>query len=147
MEGGVEMAILADHPMVAELLAVIGGDDDQGSLVSAAFAQSSEEAAELVVDLADHAVIGRPQLVQRAVIERAEQRLSLLGQRRRMDRRQVIGEPGVLRRFLLEVSGAAKRRHGGGVVHCIVRLLRDEWRGRAQKGAMKKTPFPPNSQR
>src|SRR6267378_3743575 len=58
VEGGVEIAVLADHPVIAELLAVIGGDDDQRPLIGAARAQGGKETAELVIDLADHAVIG-----------------------------------------------------------------------------------------
>ena len=69
LEGLVGIALLAQQPMVAQHLAMVGGDDDQRVVVEAPFLQPGDQPADLVIDLPHHAAIGRPELRHRAVVE------------------------------------------------------------------------------
>ena len=59
---GVEPADLLHEPVVAEQLAVIRREDHERVVGLAGFVEPIEDAAELVVDLADHPVVGRLEL-------------------------------------------------------------------------------------
>lgn len=52
-----EEARLLDQAVVAELFAVVGGDEDEGVLPLARGLQRGPQSAELVIDLGDHAEI------------------------------------------------------------------------------------------
>jgi len=84
---------LLDEAVIAELLAVVGGDDDERVVPLAQAPQGVAHAPELIVDLADHAVVLRHQLAPGAFVARRrrlrvvhhglEERMALLSRRDR----------------------------------------------------------------
>ncbi len=62
----VEQVLLA-HPVIAEIVAVIGGEHDHGVVEQAALLQEAHQHAHLVVDLLDQAHIGRDHLLAHLV--------------------------------------------------------------------------------
>ena len=117
--------------MVAELLAVIAGEDDQCAVPLPALLQVVEHAAELVVDLAHQAAIGGAHLRHLGFAHRRAQPLAVLEEARLVDVVDVVGE----QRMLLGLGGRARRTHHLGHVlrpiHRMVRRRRDERRMRA----------------
>ena len=59
---GVERRLLAPAPMIAQHLAMIGGEDDQRVVIGAELLQRRDHAADMMVELRDQAVIGRARL-------------------------------------------------------------------------------------
>ena len=64
MKGLLVVAEFRDHPVVAEIFTMIGGEDDQGVVVGAARLEEIDQPPDLGVDLGDHAEIGRLDLAQ-----------------------------------------------------------------------------------
>ena len=113
---------LRHQPVIAELLAVIGGENDQRLLPVAAFFQHLEQAAEVIVDLADqaeiidHVLLGLADRIRRAKAAVVDEKLH-----QRMQMHLVGGIPA-----------PRWQRHVGGIVEGIVGFGCSEGRMRAQ---------------
>ncbi len=79
MIGLIEIAFLAPHEMVAQHLAMVAGEDHQRMAVLAGRLEVSQQAADLIVDLADHPVVGGAQLAQLALVDVLQHRGVMLG--------------------------------------------------------------------
>src|SRR4029453_11062594 len=55
----VKVAHLSQQVMVPELFTVITGEDNQGVLILSRFFQIPDDPPEVVIDLTDHAIVGR----------------------------------------------------------------------------------------
>ena len=86
--------------MIARLLAVIAGEDDQRVVPLAGLLQVVEDAAELVVDLAHQAAIGGAHLRHLLLAHRRAQPLAVLEEARLVDVVHIVGEQRVLPGFL-----------------------------------------------
>ena len=117
--------------MIAQLLAVIAGEDDQGVVPLPGLLQVVEDAAELVVDLAHQAAIGGAHLGHLLLAHRRAQRLAVLEETRLVDVVDIVAEQRVLPRLLL---GARRAHHPGhvlGPIHRVIGRRRDVGRMRA----------------
>ena len=134
MEGLVEIAELGEQPVIAELLAVIGGEDDERAVVCPARLEMVDEATNLGVNLAHHAVVSRPQLAR---IGLAEQQIigrgGADGEAAALLVANVVGEPGVLFGLVVRARRPHRRWHVGRIVERVVGLGRDERRMRRQE--------------
>ena len=121
-----EEAGLAQHPVVAQHLAVIGGEQDQRPLELAAPRQRREDPAEMMIDLGDQAEIDRPQprqarAVQQAAPIGAGDRCGKVGGKPRMQR--AFGRPpsrpgsgaGTASGATMEYQGSAATNGGCGL--------------------------------
>ncbi len=89
--------VLLAHPVIAEIIAVVGGEDNHGGVEQAARFQKPHQDADLVVDLRDQPHIGRNDLLARLVARHVarvvhvhiggEHRMRLLAFLLRADRR------------------------------------------------------------
>ena len=107
--------------MVTKHIAVVAGHDDQRVVVAAALLEAGDQPADVVVDLGDHAVIGRAQASLIGLVHVADPARAV--DPRRQER--------MLRGLFLGRGRATERRAAGGVVHAVVRLGRDVRAGAA----------------
>ncbi len=62
MVAGIKIAAFTPQPLIAQLLTVIDGKDNQGVVVLSGCLQILHQATNVVIDLRNQAVIGSPQL-------------------------------------------------------------------------------------
>ena len=96
----VEQVLLA-HPVIAEIVAMIGGEHDHRGVEQPALLEEAHQHAHLVVDLPDQPHVGRDDLLARLVARHVarvahvhvggEHRMRLLPLLLRADRRQHVG--------------------------------------------------------
>ena len=123
--------------MVAEMLAVVRGEYDQGALVLAARAQALEQASDLGVDLAHHRVVVGTRLADVTVTEcEVVARIVVVGDARPALVMEVPGKIGVLSRFLLRRGCSHRQWRVAGIVHRIAGRGGDERRVGRQIGQM-----------
>ena len=121
--GAVEIAALADQPVVADLLAVIRSEDDERRVPAPRFLQESNQPSDLGVNPAHQSVVNRLQ---------PPQSLLIVG-RAKDSARQLMREPRMLAGFIFGRGQTREARHLRGIVHRVVRLGRDERRMRPQQ--------------
>ena len=126
----VAIADLAQQVVIAQLLAVIAGEDDQRVFPLPGLLEVVEDAAELLVDLAHQAIVGRAHLAHLGLAHRAAQALAVLEEARLLDVLDVVAQQRMLPRFFSRARRAYRRRHVGGIVHRVIRRGRDEGRMR-----------------
>lgn len=129
-EALVEIADLAQHVMVAELLAMVAGEEDQRVLPLPRLLQEGEDLAEVIVDLRHQGAIGRAHLADLGVAQILGEALGVLEEAAAADMVDVEVEQWMLPRLFGRRGGADRRGHVGRVVHRIVRRRRDELRMR-----------------
>ena len=121
--GGVEIAAFAEQPMVAHLLAVVGGENDHRPVPAAALLEVGDEAAYLLIDQRHQPVIDRLQPAEFLFIRRCA--VELFG--------KLLREPGVLPAFAQRRVRPRKARHVGGVIHGVEGFGCDEGWMRTQE--------------
>ena len=117
--------------MVAELLAVVAGQDDEGVVVLAGLAQERDHPAHVVVDLGDQAVVGRAHRPHLVLGHRRAEAMAVAEELRLLDRAHVVGEERVLATLRVGRGRAHGRGHVGRIVADVIRRRRDEGRVRA----------------
>ena len=123
--------------MIAQQLAVIGRHDDQRVVVEPPLLQLVDQAADLVVDLLHHAVIGRTELCDVAGAEIGDQPLPGDEVTRLLLRAQIAGQKGMLLGLRVHRRRATRRRHVGRIVERVVGLGGDERRVWANVGRVR----------
>ncbi len=108
--------------MIAHLLSVIGGEDDQRIVPASGLFQKVEETAQRRINLAHQTVVDGLEPAHFLVV----------AARPILAPRELIGEPGMLGRLVLRRAQARKAGHGHRVVHGIVWFRGDERRMRTQ---------------
>ncbi len=116
--------------MVAQLLAVIAGEDDQRVVPLPALLQVVEDAAELVVDLAHQAAVGGAHLRHLLFGHLRAQCLAVLEEARLVDGVDVVAEQRMLLGLLRRAGRAHDLGHVLGPVHIVIGRRRDEGRMR-----------------
>ena len=136
MEGRVEDALLAPHPLLPQHLAVIGGQHDQRAPGLAGRVKPVEQPADMVIDLGDQAQVDRPR--RRHVGRRHRGAIAVEAPEKPALRR--FAEPGVQEGMIGPRRGG--RRQRGGIDEPVVGLGRDQRRMRAQIGDMREPGRP-----
>ena len=138
----VVVAELAGEVVVAKLLAVVGGEDDQRVLHLVGFLQMVEHAADLVVDLGNHAAIGGAHLGHRRFVHAGNHALGAGEEARLAGVVQVVAEQRMLRRLGLGRGRAHRAGHVLGLVHVVIGRADHEGRVRAVIAEMQEERFP-----
>ena len=138
-----EVAFLAEHPVIAEHLAMIAGDDDQCFIGEAPFLDLAEQPAELCVHLADHAAIGRAELREIGGRQRGHRLARAREEAAALLPAQVMREQRVLTRFRRRVLRRAGRRHVGRPIHRVERRRCHERRVRGDVADMREPRLRP----
>ena len=125
-------AAFAEQPVVAHLLAVIGGEYDQRAVPSANGFQMGKEPPELIVDLAHEAVIDGLEPAQFLVVAGGEKEFS----------GELIGEPRMDLAFLIRARQALRRGNVLRIVERIIGLGGEPRRMRPQKRQVQRPGMP-----
>ena len=64
----IEVALLAEHPMVPKLFPVVAGEDDQGIVIRAATLEEADQSAQVMVEFGHKAIVGSAKLAHGPVL-------------------------------------------------------------------------------
>ena len=134
---GVEVAALAQHEMVAHHLGMVGSEYDDGVAPGARCLHRLPDAAELCVDLGDHAVIDGADAAEIFLAPIRHLALDAGNEFGPILPAKIVGEIGVAFRLGLPICSAPESGAVGRVVHGVVGLRHDERRVRADEGDMR----------
>ena len=132
--GGLVDMLLAPHVVIAQHLAVIGGDDDQCLVVLACFLEKIHDPPEVVIHLRGQPQIEGAQQLDILVTALVQPRAAAHHRIAKRRRAPVRGDIGVHGLFLGRVGAAHRLGQGGRVIHAVVGLGGHQRRMGAQIG-------------
>jgi len=135
MKGLVEVGVLGELPVIAELLTVVRGKHHQAVVVGAGLAQVLDEPPDLGVHLAGHAVVRRARLQHVFVAEGEIVPGVVIGVNPPAALVvEIMAEEGMLRGLGVDVGGTHRSRHVGRRVQVVIGSRRDQRRMGRQIG-------------
>ena len=128
VKGFVEIPALALQVVIAEVLTMIGSEDDEGLVVLAGALQLIDDASDMVVDLAHQSIVGGSGLEDGEVVN---VRFPAVVVEQIRSAPMVLDHQGEIRVLSGLVLGGRRAARGGNiarVVHLVIRLRRHEGR-------------------